>query len=146
MEKGKTQVNGKRYINTVAVSAGLLPYLEGCKLINFNEVISTDYHGIMLDININEYFGVSTSKFYSRTYERLDYKRRSQREKFIKKGEDLVQQIGLEKLIDELENEPEGSGNYKVECVDKEFTYIFQRAASYAVGVNRGIHHTERKV
>ena len=49
-------------------------------------------------------------------------------------------------MLNELENKPDRSGNYKLEQVDKEFTYIFQHAAGYAVGVNRRMQQTEIKI
>jgi len=50
------QKRGSKCINSIAVSYRLLPFIEGCKLLEINEVIAIDYHSYIIDINLKEYF------------------------------------------------------------------------------------------
>ena len=37
-------------------SSGIIEYVEGCEVINYNDIIETYYRAYMIDINIDEYF------------------------------------------------------------------------------------------
>ena len=45
-------------IDLVLVSSGLVKVIDGCKLINFNKIISTNHRGFIIDIDLDEYFNM----------------------------------------------------------------------------------------
>jgi len=51
-----TQKRGSKSIDSVAVLENLMTYIEGYKLLETNEVISTDHRLFIIDINLEDYF------------------------------------------------------------------------------------------
>jgi len=49
-------------INSIAVSAGLLLFIEGSKLFNKNDIIILDHQACVLGINFEEYFNEQLSE------------------------------------------------------------------------------------
>ena len=45
-----------KVIDLIAVSEGLIEFVEGSKLIHHNEIIFSDHRAYIIDINIEEYF------------------------------------------------------------------------------------------
>jgi len=99
-EREKTYIRGRKCIDLVAMSAGLLGYLRGCKMVNFTEIICTDHRGFIVDLDLNSYFEVETSNFDLRKLNKLDHRRKSHREKFIDKAESILETVKLEEVID----------------------------------------------
>ena len=70
--RAPTFIHGKKCIETLAGNEGILQYVQGCKLVNYNEIISTDHLGIMADIDFNGYMNIYTSAFNIREFHTLD--------------------------------------------------------------------------
>ena len=51
-----TYWNGSKYIVTVAVSDNIIRFVEGSKLCKTYEILDTDHHGYVIDINLSTYF------------------------------------------------------------------------------------------
>ena len=49
-------MNGSKPINFIAVTSRIIEYVEGYKLINYNNHLETDYRVCMIDINTEDYF------------------------------------------------------------------------------------------
>ena len=49
---------GSTQIDAIAMTNTILDYVDRCKLIDYNEIIKTDYHGFIVDIALEEYFGL----------------------------------------------------------------------------------------
>ena len=45
----------------IAVTIGLLPFIEGCMITDFNKVLTTVYRRFIIDINIEDYFDKNLS-------------------------------------------------------------------------------------
>ena len=61
--KDPTYTIESKQIDIVAIVEMILNYVDGCKLINFNEIIKTDYRGFLFDISLQEYFGEETNNY-----------------------------------------------------------------------------------
>ena len=44
-----------KYINIIVISPNLMENVEGCKLLEINKVIATDYRALIIDINLKQY-------------------------------------------------------------------------------------------
>lgn len=65
-EREKTHIRGE-CIYSIAVTNGLLHYLNGCEMMSFNEIIVTDYRGFLLDIDMRSHFKVQMSDYDDQT-------------------------------------------------------------------------------
>ena len=54
---------GKKCIDTIASSHGLLIFIQNCQELDFNKITLTDHKGLCIGIDINSYFKTRTSKF-----------------------------------------------------------------------------------
>ena len=50
------QKRGSKCIDSIVITQSLLQFVEGCKLLEVNEIISTQYCFYLIDINLEEYF------------------------------------------------------------------------------------------
>ena len=48
--------NGSKCINTVVALENIIRFAEGSKLYETYEILDTDYHRYVTDINVNAYF------------------------------------------------------------------------------------------
>ena len=55
-ELDKTCKNGSKLIDSIAVTSGIIEYVEGYELINYNDIAETDHRVHMIDINVEDYF------------------------------------------------------------------------------------------
>ena len=56
-----TQVRGSKPIDTIAVSCGILEYIEGCRLMECKEITLTDHRSCLINLNLVDYFQGQTS-------------------------------------------------------------------------------------
>ena len=56
-ELDKTSIKGLNLINSIVASEGVMEYVEGYKLLDYNEIICSDHQAYIIDINFKEYFG-----------------------------------------------------------------------------------------
>ena len=52
-----------KLIDSVIVSKRIIELIEGSKIIDFNIVIITDYRGVVIDINFENYFEIKKSTY-----------------------------------------------------------------------------------
>ena len=95
-----TYKEGSKPLDLIAASKGLLQYITGYKLINYDEIIPTDYYGFLIDINTDGYFEVVSLNIQSIDYSKLDSTRKSYREKFSNKLEEIMDIIQLDSIIE----------------------------------------------
>ena len=92
-----TQKRGFNSINSIAVSLNLMKYVEGCKLLEINEVIATDYRSYIIDINFEEYFQENLTNWDNINKTMLNSSRKSHREQFKERLEELIVLYHLER-------------------------------------------------
>ena len=49
-------------INSIAITQGILEFIEGCTLLSHNEIVPSDHRAHIVDINVEEYFQDSISQ------------------------------------------------------------------------------------
>ena len=42
----------------IAITLGLIKYIDGCRITNFNDIIITDYRRFIVDLDLEIYFNV----------------------------------------------------------------------------------------
>ena len=52
----KTYKRGSRAIDSIAALFGIMQYIEGYKLLEYNKIVESDYRVYMIDVAIEEYF------------------------------------------------------------------------------------------
>ena len=65
------------------VSKGIIDCIEGYVLLETNEIFISDYRSYLFDINFEEYFGETFSKWDKMNRSQLDLAKRSHQEQFI---------------------------------------------------------------
>ena len=51
-----TNTNGKHTIDSIAASSAISEYIEGCQVVQHNEIVYSDHRGYMVDMNFEGYF------------------------------------------------------------------------------------------
>ena len=72
------------------VIGGLLEFIDGCKVIDFKEYITTDYQDYLVDISIQEYFELQNFQLDKLDSSKLDSRRATHKTKFKEKLEELI--------------------------------------------------------
>ena len=57
----KTHKHRSKPIDSIAVSSGIMSYIEGCKLTNYNEIVEIDHRGYIIDVAMEDYFSIKLS-------------------------------------------------------------------------------------
>ena len=78
-----THKDRKNYINIVVISYGLVEYVKGSKLVEYDEIVNSDHRGYLVNINIVNYFDNSNSIYDKINKISLNLEKRSYRKKFI---------------------------------------------------------------
>ena len=138
----KTYKYGSKAIDSIAVSSGLIDYVEGCKLVTYNEIVETDHRGYIIDISLEEYFEGEFSSWDSINRVILNPSKRSHREKFVESIED---QLSTYQLENELEQMQIQSNRHHIEKMDEMITKIFQVALRKVEGMKRNVPYSKQK-
>ena len=86
-------------------SSKIINNIEGYELINYNQIIHSDYRGYLFDINLERYFKMSSFDINKVDSSQLDSRRLSHREVFVEKAEEYLHAINLPLIIDKYCNE-----------------------------------------
>ena len=81
--KDKTFEFGPKCIDVVLVSEEVLEIIEGIALIEWNEIVDSDYRGYLLDLDLEEYFNDELNQVNEREKSLLNPNRRSHRKSFV---------------------------------------------------------------
>ena len=78
-----THKDSSKCINLVVISCGLLEHIKRWKLVNYKEIIHSDYRRYLVDLNIVEYFKHLNSLYDKINKITLNLFKRSHRKKFV---------------------------------------------------------------
>ena len=78
-----TNVKGSYPIDSIAASSEISEYIEGCQMVDHNEIIYIDHRGYMVDINLEDYFNDQMSYWNENHKVIINPSRRSHRERFV---------------------------------------------------------------
>ena len=56
LEINNTYITGSKLIDSIIVSLNVIDYIKGYKLLKANEIIITNHHSYIVDINFKRYF------------------------------------------------------------------------------------------
>ena len=140
-----TYKRGTKCIDSIAVSDGLQAQIEGCKIIEWNKIIDTDHQGIMVDINIEQFFGREINDPDNIGYPALDSSRISHRKQFIELVEKRLDIIPIEQYIEEYQQLDNNSNN-QLQKIDDMITTLFNYARKKIEGRKRGIPYSQEKL
>ena len=74
-----------RCIESIAVSEGLMSFIDGFEVIEWDEKMSTDYSSHLVELNLENFFNENLYELYQENRSKLDSSRRSHKEIFILK-------------------------------------------------------------
>jgi len=52
----RTNKRGSVPIDTIVATEGIISYVEGCKILSFEEIVFSDHRSYVIDVNLEEYF------------------------------------------------------------------------------------------
>jgi len=82
-------------IDTIAVTPNIIECIKGYKLLEVNDIIITDYHTYLVDINFEKYFQAQLSSWDNINRRIIDSVCRSYRTEFCKIVEDQMEIFNL---------------------------------------------------
>ena len=138
----KTCKSGSKPIDSFAASAGILDYIEGSMLLDYNDIFETDHRGYMVDIALDEYFEMEFSSWDQINKVMLNPSRRSHREKFVVT---LENQLNIYQLEDELEQMKITTTHGQMEQYDNIITRILNVATKSVEGMKRNVPFSKEK-
>ena len=78
---------GSKPIDSIAGTSGIVEHVEGCALLNHNEVVPSDHRAYIVDLNAEEHFQNEMSEWQRINHVQLNPSRRSHRELFVEELE-----------------------------------------------------------
>ena len=139
---GRTYKHGSRTIDSIAATPGVIDYVDGCKLLDYNEIVESDHKAYVIDIALEDYFHVEISDWDNINKVMLNPARRSHREQFI---ETLEQQLNLYMLENDLDRLEESGINHEMEVLDELITNILRTATKAVEGMKRNVPYSQEK-
>jgi len=118
----KTYVHGSSPIDAIYASNGIMEYVDGCKILDNNEIVEADHRGYLIDIALEEYFEDEFREWDEVNKTILNPSRRSHREIFLK---ELERQLEIYQIELELERMTSTCLNEEIEKIDELLTQIF---------------------
>ena len=76
-ELDKVYVYGSSHIDSIAVSEGLIEFVEGLKLIPHNEIVQSDHRAYIIYVNLKYYYNDKMSSWDNIDHVILDPAKRS---------------------------------------------------------------------
>ena len=80
--KENSHRNRKKYIDMCLASKGLLDFVSGCEMIDYNEIIQSDHRGHVFDIEIVSCMNILPRNRSERGIKKLDSRRKTHRNRF----------------------------------------------------------------
>ena len=138
----KTCKSGSKPIDSFAASAGMLEHIEGCMLLDYNEIVETDHRGYVVDIALDEYFELEFSSWDHINKVMLNPSKRSHRERFV---ETLENQLNTCQLEDELARMKITITHGQMEHFDEIITRMLNAATKSVEGMRRNVPFSKEK-
>jgi len=79
-----TYKHGSKQIDSIAATNGIMNYIEGCRLMNYNEIVESDHRVFIVDMDIEEYFKDEFSGWDNINRVMINPARKSHQQKFNK--------------------------------------------------------------
>jgi len=136
-----TNIKGIKPIDSIAVTSGIMKFVEGVKLLDNNDVVISDHRAYVMDLNVEEYFQDQFSSWDTINKVVLNPSRKSYRSIFF---EELESQLNIYDIEGILEK---STVTYKeIEKIDNLITKVLNAATNKVEGQSRNIPYTKEKV
>ena len=139
---GKTYKNRSKPIDSIAATSGLIEYVDGYKLLGYNDVVESDHRSYMIEIAIEDYFNEQLSEWDSINKVVLNPVKRSHRKWFIEELENQLQIYNVENDLDRLEIT---YSNEEIEMVDELITRMLNVSTKKVEGIKRTVPYSKEK-
>ena len=103
-ELDKTEVNSSKVIDTIIASCWEIEYVKGYTLLEYNEIVLSDYRSCLIDVNLEGYFDEQFSLWDQINKVILNPVQRSHHEKFVEIIEKQLDMYQLEREISSIQN------------------------------------------
>ena len=133
---------GSRLIDTIAATTGIMQVIEGCKLIETNEIVISDYHTYIIDVNLSNYFEEYFSQWNEINKSLLNSSRRLYCKKLVEELEEQIDIFQLEHQIDQIRYK---LSPQQLEQIDQSITMILNKARKKVEGISRNIPYSKEK-
>jgi len=137
-----TYKHGSKQIDSIAATNGIMDYIEGCRLINYNEIIESDHRAFMIDVDIEEYFEDEFRGWDKINKVMLNPARKSHRQKF---QEVIEKELEIYNIEDELETMKLSVNYHQMEVIDNTITSMMMKAVKAIEGMKRNVPFSFRK-
>ena len=116
--------------------------IEGCKLIEINEIVILDHCTYIVDVNLSNYFEEYFSQWYEINKSPLNLSRQLYHKTFVEELEEQIDIFQLEHQIDQI--------RYKLllqqlEQMNQSITMILNKARKKVEGISRNIPYSKEK-
>ena len=139
---GKTYKHGSNPIDSIAASSGVIDFIDGCKLLDYNDILESDHRGYVINSAIEDYFNKELCEWDNLNKVMLNPARRSHREKF---AELLEEQLDIYLLENDLYRMQVSYLNHELEQIDETITTILNTATKKVEGMRRTIPFSNEK-
>jgi len=119
-----TYCYGSKCINTIAAIAGIINYVDGCTIIECNELIITNHREYLVDVNLERYFDSNEFEIDKNDSSKLDSRWAIYKLKFIEIVEKYIDQYDVSGIMDKYCNE--SASKDQLEVIDNKIIYFFK--------------------
>ena len=138
-----THINGSKCIDSIAMTVNLIDFVEESILLESCEIIPSNHHGYIIDLNLEDYFEESLTVIDKMSFQMINPSRKSHRQKYKEE---------LEKIIDIMNFETTFNQHYNryatkeiIDQVDRDITHILNSARKKVAGRKRSIPYSKEK-
>ena len=117
-------------------------YIDGCKLLDYNDIVESDHKGYLIDVAIEDYFSDDVGEWDNINKVMLNPARRSHRKLFVKL---LEEQLNMYLLENDLYLMEVSCLNQEIEQVDQTIMDILNTATKKIEGMRRTIPYSQEK-
>ena len=126
----------------MAAIIDLIDYADGFKIIDYEELVESNYKGCIIDLAMEDYFGSVISNQDNLNKVVLNPAHCSHREKF---AESLEEQLEIYALEDNLQRMEITCLNYEIETVDSQIVSVLNTTTKKVEGMMRIILFSQKK-
>ena len=126
------------------VTADLMKFIQGSKIIDFNKVVNSDHRGFIINIDVKDYFSLNSSDYECANIVTLDSTKRSHRNKFKVKLKECVDQLQTEETANNLCNSR--ITGQEIDRIDDAIAFILNSARKCMEGIERRVPASKAKV
>ena len=120
----------------------MLRCIKGIELTECSEIVESDHRGYLTDVDFAEYFAEELVEGDLRKKRCLNPNRKTHREIFVKKCEELLDVFNIENELNEVNEQFDGA---KIEQIDKDITCIMRNARKKVEGPMKGLERSNQK-